>query len=113
MMTEEEVTMIVKTYFGKSLKRLTIIPSAADYLVMVEYTDFKSEANAMRELSSKLANVEIDLEREITDRCWMQAIDRLAVDEPEILVKDVSGDLKSFTYVGYLIDFMRATDFLN
>ncbi|MGN0091291.1 MAG: hypothetical protein ACI36Z_10125 [Alloprevotella sp.] len=111
--TQEEIANEVKKYFGKSLKEVSVEPSVADYHVWITYQDFKSEANVRRELSNKMPFVDFYVEREISDRCWMKAIDDLSINDTEIFVKDVSGNLKSFTFAGFLIDYMRATDFLN
>lgn len=111
--TQEEITNALMQYFGQSLKEISVVPSVADFHVCVKYSDFKSEANVRRELSTKMPFVDFYVEREISDRCWMKAIDELSFNDTEIFVKDVAGNLKSFTFAGFLIDYMRATDFLN
>ena len=111
MMSEQEVTTIVKTYFGNALKSLQVSPCVTDYMVDIVYTDFKCEANVMRELSQQIPCAQISMERELTDKCWLQAINEMDLHNVEVFVKDVSGKMNSFTMVGLLIDYMRGTDF--
>lgn len=111
MMSEQEVTTVVKAYFGDSLKKLKVYPSVKDFIVSIVYTDFKCEANVMRELSQQLPCAQITMERELTDQCWVKAIEHMESNRLEVFVKDVSGNLNSFTIVELLIDYMRGTDF--
>ena len=111
MMSEQEVTTVVKAYFGDSLKKLKVYPSVKDFIVSIVYTDFKCEANVMRELSQQIPCAQITMERELTDQCWMKAIDDMELNNVEVFTKDVSGNMNSFTIIGLLIDYMRGTDF--
>lgn len=112
-MSEQEVTIVVHKYFGKSLKKLKVYPAVADYVVDIVYTDFKCESKVMRELSQQLPCAQITMERELTEKCWMRAIDAIEMSNLEIYVKDVAGNFNSFTMAEFLIDYMRANDFMT
>lgn len=107
----QDIRSIIRDYFKKSLTYADVYQQGISMYADVKYVDYKSGPTVMRELTEKLPGVHIELERDMSEKLWMAAIDRMDLDDAEVYVMDCTGELNKMPIVSYIMEYMRSNDF--